>query len=93
MSETLSFKTEEMKKIDALLDKKNELTKDLNKLVGELDNIEINLSDSENRTEQQLNNKKRTNFLKGRILILQEELDVLNSQIDEVQGIKSKEAI
>jgi hypothetical protein len=86
MKETLP----QMETINSLLEDRKKLDKELQDLVTELNEMAVEKSDSENRTEQLLNNEQNKKFIIFKISGLQTLIKGIDDNLNRIQGIKNK---
>jgi len=86
MKETLP----QMETINSLLENRKKLDKELQDLVIELNEMVVEKSDSENRTEQLLNNEQNKRFIEFKISGLQTLIKGIDDNLNRIQGIKNK---
>ena len=79
MQETFPNREQE-KSIDDLLDERNILTKELGRIIEELENLMINHSDSVNK-EEQINDLEDKVFNASRLSVLVEEIKKIDIKL------------
>lgn len=81
MQETFSNKEQE-KSIDDLLDERNILTKELGRIIEELENLMVNNSDAVNK-EEQINDLGDKVFNASRLSVLVEEIKKIDIELSK----------
>ena len=83
----------EEKTIDKLLEERGSLQENLDKLKSNLNDIEINQSDSENKIDRQVYSEENKNSIIRQANFLETQINLIDKQIDEIQGILNKQVV